>query len=190
MPKRSPVDLSPAAWAVLGAVAEKPTYGFAVASLLSTDGALGRVWTLPRPMVYRELGKLVELGLVAERFTEPGRRGPTRTIVAVTPTGRRAMKQWLSQPVEHVREVRSLLLLKLALLQRAGIDTRPLLRRQLDRFAPQLAGLQQLRDSAEGFDRLLAQWRLASSIATLEFLSAALGDADIDPLGDVDIKAK
>jgi DNA-binding PadR family transcriptional regulator len=180
MPKRPRLDLSPAAWAVLGAVAESPTYGFAVASLLSTEGALGRVWTLPRPMVYRELGKLVELGLVAERFTEPGRRGPTRTIVAVTPAGRRAVKQWLRQPVEHVREVRSLLLLKLALLQRAGIDTRPLLQEQLERFAPQSEGLQKLCDGADGFDRLLAQWRLASSQAALEFLSAALADADGD----------
>ena len=49
--------LSAAAWAVLGVVAEGPTHGFAVAAVLAPDGPLGQVWTLPRPMVYRELDK-------------------------------------------------------------------------------------------------------------------------------------
>jgi PadR family transcriptional regulator AphA len=178
---RQPLELSPAAWAVLGVVAEGPTHGFALAQILAADGALGQVWTLPRPMVYRELSKLVALGLVAERATEHSHRGPARTIVAVTPAGRRTVKDWLAAPVDHVRDVRSSLLLKLALLQRAGVDPRPLLRAQQQRLGPQLAGLEQLRDRAVGFERLLGQWRLASSQATLQFLDAALGDA---ALGD------
>jgi DNA-binding PadR family transcriptional regulator len=172
------IELSPAAWAVLGVVAEGPTHGFAVAQLLAADGALGRVWTLPRPMIYRELDKLIELGLVAERATERTGQGPARTIIGVTPAGRRAVKKWLGEPVAHVRDVRSALLLKLALLQRAGIEPAALLLAQQRRLRPQLAGLEQLRDRSEGFERLLAQWRLASSEATLRFLEAALADAE------------
>jgi hypothetical protein len=68
-------------------------------------------------------------------------------------------------------------MLKLALLQRAGADPRPLLAAQQARLQPQLAGLEQLRDQADGFERMLAQWRVASSQAALQFLEAALADS-------------
>ncbi|MHB1474613.1 MAG: PadR family transcriptional regulator [Dermatophilaceae bacterium] len=170
------LDLSPAAWAVLGVVAEGPTHGFAVAQVLGGDGPLGRVWTLPRPLVYRELGKLVERGLVAERASERSEQGPVRRIVAITPSGRRAVRRWMVEPVDHVRDMRSSLLLKLALLERSGGDPRPLLEAQRRRLQPQVAGLERLRDQAAGFERVLAQWRLASSRATLQFLDATLED--------------
>ena len=171
---RQPLDLSPATWAVLGVLAEGPTHGFAVAQLLGAGGPLGRVWSVPRPLVYRELNRLVQLGLAVERATERSGQGPARTIVAITPAGRRAARRWLAEPVDHVREVRSALLLKLALLDRAGTDPRSLLEAQRRRLQPQLAGLEQFRDQAEGFDLVLAQWRLASSEATLHFVDAAL----------------
>jgi PadR family transcriptional regulator AphA len=174
---RPPTDLSPGAWAVLGAVREGPTHGFAVAQLLAADGALGQIWTVARPMVYRELAKLTGLGLVAERSTQRSQRGPARTIVSVTAAGRAALERWLGEPVEHIRDVRSLLLLKLALLARADEDPGPLLSAQRERFGPQLEGLRAARDQAEGFDRVLAQWRVASSRAAVEFLDAALADA-------------
>jgi DNA-binding PadR family transcriptional regulator len=170
-------DLSAAAWAVLGAVAEGPTHGFAVAQLLAADGDLGRVWTVARPMVYRELDKLIQLHLVAEGAIERTGQGPARTIVEATPTGRGALRRWLIEPVKHVRDVRSALLLKLALLARSDVDPRPLLAAQREWFEPQLAGLEQTRDQAEGFERTVAQWRLANSRATLRFIDAALADA-------------
>jgi PadR family transcriptional regulator AphA len=128
-------------------------------------------------MVYRELDKLVQLQLLAEGATERTAQGPARTIVEVTPAGRAALETWLLEPVQHVRDVRSALLLKLALLARAGVDPRPLLTAQRARFEPQLTGLEQTRDGAEGFQRTLAQWRLANSRATSEFIEAALADA-------------
>jgi DNA-binding PadR family transcriptional regulator len=177
MPTR-PVELSAAGWAVLGVVAQGPTHGFAVSQLLAAEGPIGRVWTLPRPVVYRELARLGDLGLIAESATVRSERGPARTIMAVTPAGTRAVRTWLSEPVEHVRDVRSLLLLKLVLLHRAGRDSRQLLMAQREQLAPQLAGLAERRDTVDGFERVLAQWRLASSQATLAFLDAAIEDAE------------
>ena len=60
---------------------------------------------------------------------EPG-LGPQRTIFAATPQGREAAERWLDTPVAHVRDIRSHLLLKLALLDRAETDPADLLRRQ------------------------------------------------------------
>lgn len=166
--------MSPTAWAVLGAVAEGPTHGFAVAQLLAADGALGQIWTVPRPLVYRELGKLVERGLVSQRATEPGDRGPTRTIVEVTATGAREVRRWLAEPVDRARDVRSLLMLKLALHARAGSDSRPLLLAQRERLEPELARLSARSDHSEGFDRTLALWRAVSYRAALDFIAQIL----------------
>lgn len=158
-------------WAVLGVVAEGPSHGFAVAQQLSPEGALGRIWTVPRPMVYQLIKKLLQLGLVGERRTEHSARGPVRTVVGITPSGRAALRRWLDEPVDHVRDVRSLLLLKLALLDRTGRDPEPLIRAQTDRLHEQLASLEEARDTSGGFDRVILEWRIASSQATLEFLS-------------------
>jgi PadR family transcriptional regulator AphA len=161
---------------VLGVIGEGPTHGFAVATLLAEDGAVGQVWTVARPLVYRELDQLTRLRLVAERDTQRSEQGPNRTIVEITEPGQVALRDWLGRPVQHVRDVRSLLLLKLALLTRAGADPRPLLHSQREQFLPQVHGLAAVRDQADGFERLLAQWRLANSRAVLDFLDAALSD--------------
>ena len=163
-------DLSPGEWAVLGVVAEGPTHGFAVAQLLGPDGQLGRIWTLPRPVVYQVIKKLLQLRLIAERRTEAGARGPVRTVVGLTPAGRAAIRRWLQEPVDHVRDVRSMLLLKLALLDRAGTDPMPLIQAQRDRLVAQLEALERSRAEAAGFERVLLEWRMASSRATVEFL--------------------
>jgi DNA-binding PadR family transcriptional regulator len=170
------LELTPAGWAVLGVVAEAPIHGFAVAALLAPAGPLGQVWSLPRPLVYRELTKLDQLGLVVATATERSEQGPARTIMTVTPDGQRAVRDWLTQPVEHVRDVRSLLLLKLALLDRSGVAVHGLLAAQRATLVPQLAGLHERLEVATGFERLLAQWRLASSTAVLQFIDAALSD--------------
>ena len=157
---------------MLGAVAEGPTHGFAVAQLLAPGGPLGRVWTLPRPAVYQVLKKLVQLDLIVERLTERSDRGPVRTIVGITPAGRRAVRRWLDEPVDHIRDVRSMLLLKLALLDRGHRESRLLIEAQRHRVIAQMQGLEVNRAEAAGFERVLLEWRLSSSRATIEFLDA------------------
>jgi DNA-binding PadR family transcriptional regulator len=167
---RRELDLGAGEWAVLGVIDEEPTHGFAAAQLLAPSGPLGRIWSLPRPIVYQAIKKLTQLGLITERFTERSTRGPQRTILATTAEGRRAVRDWLGQPVEHVREVRSLLLLKLALIDRIGGDAGPLLIAQRQVLAPKLVAMQRRRDEAEGFELTLATWRLESIKAVLRFL--------------------
>jgi hypothetical protein len=58
------------------------------------------------------------------------RLGPQRTIYAVTPQGRQDVASWLDAPVHHIRDIRPHLLLKLALLDRAGADPADLVSRQ------------------------------------------------------------
>lgn len=163
-------ELSVAEWAVLALVAERPSHGFALARELGESGAVGHIWTVPRPLVYRALETLGERGLVRTEGEEPGARGPRRTIVRATPAGRRRARAWLGRPVEHVRELRTLFLLKLLFLARAGRDPGVLVERQRAVLEPVIAGLESRLASAEAFERTLVLWRLESATAAVRFL--------------------
>jgi DNA-binding PadR family transcriptional regulator len=166
--------LSLAEWVVLAVVAEKPTHGFPIARLLAEDGELGRIWQVPRPIVYRALSRLAESQLIAEDGNEAG-RGPQRTIYAVTAAGQSALDEWLDTPVDHFRDVRSHLLMKLALLHRRGSDPTALLRRQREVLVPMAEAMAAERPAAERFDATLLAWRRANASAAISFL------ADVTP---------
>jgi PadR family transcriptional regulator AphA len=156
-------------WTVLVLLSQRPAHGFAVSQLTAPDGELGRIWRIPRPVVYRAMSRLVEAGFIAPASVEPG-LGPQRTIYTVTPDGRQAAEQWLSTPVEHVRDIRSYLLVKLALLYRAGDDPADLLARQRAALDPIARAMQAQQAELDGFDAILMAWRRATAAAALGFL--------------------
>src|SRR5581483_2184051 len=133
MPTEGP-GLSLTEWVVLALLAEGPSHGFAVARTLSRATALGQVWTVPRPLVYRAIGRLEQHGLIAEAGEEPGDPGPRRMVYEVTGKGRKAAAQWRAEPVRHLREVRTALLAKVILRQRAGERLTPLIAEQRSVF--------------------------------------------------------
>jgi hypothetical protein len=67
--------------------------------------------------------------------------GPPRVQLSATPEGHRAARGWLRQPAAHPRDVRSELLLKLALLSRLGADPGELLHAQRRQLIPVADGL-------------------------------------------------
>lgn len=173
-PVTPPKDLSLGEWAVLGLVAEGETHGFALSRACAPNGTIGTIWTVPRPLVYRALASLVAAGLVRELGSVPGERGPERRLVEATPEGRAALEAWLAEPVAHVRDARSELLVKLLLIDRAGRDPRGLLEVQAARLDPILVGLRHQLAGAEGFEATLARWRLSSAEALASFLAGLI----------------
>jgi DNA-binding PadR family transcriptional regulator len=173
MPAREEPPLSLTESLVLCLVSEGPTHGFAIAKLLAADGSLGRVWRVPRPVVYRALQRLEQLGLTKTVGCEPTAQGPVRTVLQATPRGRATAATWLAAPARHARDVRSELLLKLALLDRAGADPRPLLEAQRRQLAPITEALRERVAADSGFERTLALWRYETVSATLRFLDDA-----------------
>ena len=117
-------------WLVLCVVCEKPVHGFAVAGLFSREGSLGQVWQVSKPAVYAAMQRLERLGLVQMAGEQRTSQGPARSLVEATRAGRMAARRWLRKPVMHGRNVRSELMMKLALLDRAGGDPWDLLRKQ------------------------------------------------------------
>ena len=167
-------ELSLSDWAVLAVVAEGETHGWPVVRELRADGALGQVWKVGRAVVYRSLSTLVELGLLEERGEMPGARGPQRMVVRATRSGHAALRRWLATPVEHVREVRTEFLLKLAVLDRAGRSPQELIERQVEQLAPLLQAVTR-QPSGDGFDLVLARWRREQALAVERFFRSLAG---------------
>ena len=162
-------DHTLAEFACLGVIALGPSHGWAVASALNRQGSLGRVWSLSRPLTYRAIDSLVSKGLVRREGNEPG-HGPTRTKLSITPDGTQTCEHWLNRPVEHIREVRTVFLLKLAVGGLLGRNPEPLLRAQRETFAPLFAALGSRRHEEDPVDL----WRDESSRAVGRFLDRAL----------------
>lgn len=164
-------ELSLSDWVVLAVVAEGPTHGWPVVRILRADGAIGRIWTVARPIVYRSLTTLTTAGYVEPCGEVPGVRGPQRTLVRVTRRGRAALNRWLAAPVEHVRDVRSEFLVKLALLDRAGKPALPLITKQREALVPVVRAVS-AGTRTSGFDAVLVTWRREQARAVDRFLHA------------------
>jgi DNA-binding PadR family transcriptional regulator len=167
-------QLTAGEWAVLALLAEGPTHGFAIARTMAPDGEIGKVWSLPRPRVYHAIDALTARGFTEPVATVASISGPHRTVLEVTPPGRQALATWLAAPVEHIRDARSLLLLKLLFLDRSDLDPRPLLRAQRVRFEDLAESLVVAVAEARGFDQTLLSWRLESAAAAVRFVDAAI----------------
>ncbi len=166
-------DLLLGEWACLGIIAAAPTHGFAIAQRLRPEGDLGRVWSLSRALTYRAIDQLAARGLVAPVATEAGVAGGQRTVLAATADGRARLRAWLAEPVAHLRDLRSELLLKLLLSAENGVATRQLLEGQ--RQVVQQAVQQAAVSLAEpGADDVVAMWRDEASQAALRFVDRAL----------------
>ena len=121
MPQQREPGLSLADWLVLCVISEAPTHGFAIACLLAHDGSLGRVWHVQKPVIYRAARRLEHLGLITVAEKQPSRLGAALARLQATAAGRQAAGRWLREPVGRPRDIRSELLVKLALLDRRGL---------------------------------------------------------------------
>ena len=168
--------LSLGEWAVLARVCERPTHGWPIVRALAADGEIGAIWTVRRASVYRALEALTSAGLIAETASETSPEGPERTIYRATQAGRMAVDIWLAAPVEHVRDLRSALLLKLVFGDRIGVDPAPLLASQAEILASLESALEQRLAAAAGADRLLLEYRLEATRAGARFIRRQVGE--------------
>ncbi len=154
-------------WACLGVLYGEPAHGWAVARRLRPDGDIGRVWQLSRPLTYRSLDRLVERGWVRPVAEEAGVGGPNRRILAVTRTGRTRFGRWVATPVEHLRDLRSELLLKLVFAETYDLDVGPMLDAQRRLLGEQLDAL---TADDRSLDDVVVRWRVEATRAAVRFV--------------------
>ncbi len=172
-------------WAVLACLVERPRHGYDIAGELAPGAELGTVWRVSRQLVYRALDRLAALGLAAPQGPEPGDGGPPRRVHAPTAAGRDRLAGWLTTPVDHLRDVRGALLLKLLVARRLGVDVAPLVHAQQATFAATLDAL-----AAEPpQDDPVALWRHHSAAAVRALLDDLASSADGERPGTGSVSA-
>jgi len=152
---------------VLALLVEAPAHGFALARQLEPSTDLGRVLTVRRPLVYRALDRLVDADLAEADHGEPGAGGPVRIPHQATAEGCDVVSEWLERPVDHVRDIRIELLVKLRLLERSAHDRTKLVTRQRRALADTLDTLAAAPDPGDVVDR----WRHHNAVAARQFLA-------------------
>ncbi len=157
-------ELDAVAGSSLVLIARGASHGYDVARHFASNGLLGSVLTLSRPVVYRAIKLLESKGLVVSSESV-GVRGQLKWTLTCTPLGRRTAEAWLKSPVEHLREMRTEFLLRFLLLESAGADTAGFIRSQRNALEEVTSGLiaGQSRDA-------VALWRREQARAALRFL--------------------
>lgn len=168
------LDLAPGEWAVLALLCEQNAHGWPLVGVLAPEGEIGRIWTVRRAVVYRTLDQLQERGLIEPAGEEPGERGPRRAVMRPTRKGRAAVSRWLSEPVGHVRDLRSLLILKLVFGRRSGLDQTPMLLAQRTVLYAIDEVFSARLETAAGTDELLLRFRLETTRAAGRFVDELL----------------
>jgi DNA-binding PadR family transcriptional regulator len=157
-------------WAALALLAERPSHGWALGSELGKTGQFGAGWSVGRPLVYRSLETLAELGLIEPVGHKRGARGPHRTIFQTTPAGASALDHWLRQPVEYEHAALSLLLVKVIFADRTGADYVSVLEAQHVLCAKAVRSLQRRRSASSKIDKVVRRFELESALAALRFV--------------------
>jgi PadR family transcriptional regulator AphA len=169
-------EFGPGDWSILALLAEKPAHGWALAAKFKPEGEIGAVWSIPRPSIYRSLDTLKQRGFVETAKLEQSERGPYREVYRTTRRGRAALKEWLAEPVDHIRDIRSVFLLKLVLAARAGVDRKPMVRAQRDFVASLMNGMEGKPAPGTEPERLYQLFRRDSARALLRFLDDLLDE--------------
>ncbi len=89
--------LTPTARVILGLLAYKARTGYDIKQV--TDRSTKFFWGASYGQIYPELRRLEEAGLVRSR--EAPRGEVRRRLYSVTPKGRKALADWLSEPYSH-----------------------------------------------------------------------------------------
>jgi DNA-binding PadR family transcriptional regulator len=171
-------ELTPNELCLLALLVERPAHGWGLADTLSRTGEIGQIWSVARPLVYTALRRLETEGFIETAGIERGSRGPHRVVYRPTGKGGRTAHEWLLEPVEHVRDIRSLFLLKLVLTQRLGLDPEPLLVAQRALVIPFVgfleSRLEDVDSAREPAEATVLLFRLETARTTLRLIDHVL----------------
>lgn len=171
--------LLPGEYAVLGLLLSGPMYGYEMARCFDRF-ELAEVCPIEQSMLYTYLRNVEGRGLVSWAEERVGNR-PPRKIFELTPAGKEAVRAWLRQPVERIREVRLDLLLKLYFLHRHDPGgERALLEDQIAVCETYLTRQVERREESD-FARLVVRAKQTAAESTLSWLKAYAWELEHSP---------
>jgi len=171
---RTKTYLTPAEYAVLGLLRQRPAYGYELQRQLSGGHGLARVCPVESAMVYAILKSLSGLELIDGEWDNSSY--PPRAVYAATDEGDAAFQRWLRQPVGRMREVRHDFMVKLYFaLTEGGEQAVELLEQQIEacrEYQNEIEGELGEADAAS-FDAIALQSKATAARSTLEWLRAS-----------------
>ena len=172
MPKTKS-DLTPAEYAVLGLLRERPSYGYELKDQLGAGTSLGRVSPVEPAMVYAILRSLTGFDLIDGSWDDSSY--PPKAVYTVTEEGAGTFERWLRRPVARIREVRHDFLIKLYFAMREDPKlARELLAGQIETVRDYIADIEAERtvlDAAPSdFDALVLESKASAAQVTLQWL--------------------
>lgn len=172
MPKTK-TDLTPAEYAVLGLLRERPTHGYELKRQFVGESGLARVCPIEPAMVYAILRSLSGLELIDGTWDDS--TSPRRSVYSVTDRGAQVFERWLRRPVARIREVRLDFMVKMYFALREDRQlARDLLEAQIDVvkvYAKDASHeLNALTPHADAFDFLVSGSKASAAQTTLEWL--------------------
>jgi DNA-binding PadR family transcriptional regulator len=126
---------------VLVLIVLQPRHGWAMHEELAPQGEIGRAWTLSRQLVYRAIDTLEHDGLVKRAKPKDG-GGADKVVISPTSKGITHAKRWLEEPVQHLRDVRTELVVKIMLRERASLPLKNFVVTQRATFAPMIQAIE------------------------------------------------
>ena len=150
---------------VLALIVEQPRHGWAIQEELAPKGEIGRAWTLSRQLVYRAIDTLETDGLVKRAKPKDG-GGADKVVISPTAKGITQTKTWLDQPVKHLRDVRTELVVKIMLRERASLPLKNFVVAQRTTFAPMIQAIEHSPATTP-----VDMWRRESASAVKRYLT-------------------
>jgi PadR family transcriptional regulator AphA len=150
---------------VLALVVQEPRHGWAIHDELAPTGQIGRAWTLSRQLVYRAIDTLEADGFVKRAKPKDG-GGGDKVIISPTAKGKAHAQQWLEEPVAHLRDVRTELVVKIMLRERAGLSLLKFIEIQRETFIPLIQAIEN-----SPADTPVDMWRRESASAVKRYLT-------------------
>jgi PadR family transcriptional regulator AphA len=150
---------------VLALIVHQSRHGWALQEELAPRSEIGRAFTLSRQLVYRAIDTLESDGLVKRAIPKDG-GGADKVIISPTAAGKKITHQWLDQPVMHLRDVRTELVVKIMLRQRFTLPLSPFIDSQRTIFEPLIDAV-----NKEHSHSPVDSWRRESASAVKRYLT-------------------
>jgi PadR family transcriptional regulator, regulatory protein AphA len=153
------VTLTATEAALLGLLRKRPMSGYDLRK--DVERSVAYFWAPAKTQIYATLPKLVGAGLATqERVVQDAR--PDKTVYAITPAGREALREWVEEAPLDAGQGRNLLLLKLYFGEDVDQEA---LRRQLrerradaQRLLSELENLEEAGAGGSPYEALTRRW--------------------------------
>lgn len=182
-------DFPVSSYVLLGLLRRQPQSGYDLSSFV--ERTVAHFWPLTRGLVYRELGRLEDRGLlVGRRITQSSR--PDKRVYEITATGHAAFADWLTAPGFTEERPRNELLAKLffgAQLDRGSL--RELLGEAREKAERRRQDLQAISDQLVGHDdsrrygwmtARYGVWRAEAELAWVEEMTSMLPKTETEAI--------